>query len=386
MALMKDKLAEREIGLIAGLLKQAWPAFNADGFIRMAEDELDQRELKDRVRHIIAAMQYHLPDDFVETVEILQRLPALWPHSLDDEAASFSEFAGWPLVDFVAVAGIDQPEIALPLLGELTGLFSAEFAIRSFIAADWPLTLSFLQQWQQSDNHHQRRLVSEGTRPRLPWGERLPAFIDDPTPVLGLLESMVDDSSETVRRSVANNLNDIGKDHPGRVTAFLKPFSDVHDDSTNKTANEKTDKNASKQRQRLVRHALRSLIKAGDTDALALIGVRADVSVQLSGFNGSESVCLGDVLAFDFQLKSTAEEAQMLVIDFAIHFVKANGTTSAKVFKLKTLELAAGKTLSVTKKHLLKPITTRVYYPGLHRLEIFVNGKSYMQHAFDLVI
>ncbi|CAA0100769.1 putative protein YhaZ [BD1-7 clade bacterium] len=378
MALMKDKLAEREIGLIAGLLKQAWPAFNTDGFIRIAEDELDQRELKDRVRHIIAAMQYHLPDDFVETAEILQRLPALWPHSLDNEAASFSEFAGWPLVDFVAVAGIDQPDIALPLLGELTGLFSAEFAIRSFIAADWPLTLSFLQQWQQSDNHHQRRLVSEGTRPRLPWGERLPVFIDDPTPVLGLLESMVDDSSETVRRSVANNLNDIGKDHPYRVTEFLKPFSDVHDSST--------EKSIGKQRQRLVRHALRSLIKAGDTNALALIGVRADASVQLSGFNGSESVYLGDALAFDFQLESTAEEDQMLVIDFAIHFVKANGATSAKVFKLKTLELAAGKTLSVKKKHSLKPITTRVYYPGLHQLEIFINGKSYMQHAFDLVI
>lgn len=212
--------------------------------------------------------------------------------------------------------------------------------------------------------------VSEGTRPRLPWGQRLGMFVDDPAPVIGLLEALKDDPEEYVRRSVANNLNDIAKDHPDVVAKIARRWL----------------KGASKNRQRLVRHACRTLIKQGHKSTLSALGYKAPEVKVPSLIIETPRVTLGLALDFTVHLKSTAETDQALVIDYAVHHLKANGRTQAKVFKWKTLTLKAKTTHKASRKHPMRKITTRVYYPGRHLLDIRVNGEVLASKAFELVL
>ena len=349
-------------------------SFQRDRFVRQATRGLGPLELKQRSDHILRALEVTLPDDYRHACQVM--LGALHPEydlalstdGMDD--AGIRSWAIMPMADYVARHGLEDFDFSMGVLRELTRRFSSEFAVRHFILADTPRALRHIQGWANDPCQHVRRLASEGTRPRLPWGIQLAMFVDDPAPLLPILEALKSDPEEYVRRSVANNLNDIAKDHPDTVAAIAKRWM----------------AGASDERKRLVRHACRTLVKQGHQGALEALGYRRPKVTLQSIDLRTPVVTLGGRLEFAISLRSEARRTQPLIIDFVIHHLKANGTTSPKVFKWKNIELAAGAELELSKAHAIKKITTRVYYPGRHRLEIQINGERCGEVGFDLEI
>ncbi len=339
--------------------------FASKAFIKFVLDGFEDLELKQRSERITQGLQKYLRDDFPTANALL--LKTLHPDEGGEvdvlQKSSLDEgVSGWmvmPMAQYVAEQGMDHFDLAMGSLKEMTKRFSSEFAIRFFIEAEPERALAILSDWATDENVHVRRLVSEGSRPRLPWGMRLQGFVKDPAPVLPLLEMLKDDPQEYVRRSVANNLNDIAKDHPDLVSDIAGKWL----------------KGASKDRSRLVRHACRSLIKSGHKGCLKALGYN-NPSVSLEDLDiQTPTVRLGEHLEFAADIVSTSSKEQPLIVDFVVHHMKANGTTAPKVFKWKILTLKAGETASLKRRHAMKKITTRTYYPGTHRLEVQINGE-----------
>jgi len=351
----------------------AWAEFNYTGFISAAGHGLESLELKQRSDQITEAMARYLPADFEQAATILQACLAAddeHGHKRKETGQGLSGMAIMPMTYYVGRYGTDHFEPSMVLFKEMTRRFSSEFGIRYFLLAEPDRTLATLKEWTGDTDKHVRRLVSEGTRPRLPWGMQLPGFIENPAPLLELLEALRDDPEEYVRRSVANNLNDIAKDHPDLVADIAAGWLKEADDN----------------RQKLVRHACRTLIKQGHKPTLAALGYGTPkINIQHLEIL-TPKVIFGTGLEFELSLTSSVQKPQPLIIDYAIHHRKANGGTTAKVFKWKTFTLQAGATHSALRKHAMKKISTRRYYPGIHSLEILVNGVSFGRKDFELVM
>lgn len=365
--LMKDGLNRYAVERMANSIQRVYPEFKKAQFVDSAIPNLDTLELKDRVRHLIRTLKPFLPAEFPQTANLLVQLKDHWdPGDPNDNLAGF---AAWPVIDYIGEHGLNHPEEALNALKELTGLFSAEFAVRPFFIHHPNLTLQMATEWTQADDEHIRRLASEGSRPRLPWGQHLPQFIADPSPVIALLENLKDDPSEYVRRSVANNLNDISKDHPDAVISLCRRWQ----------------KKASPERLWIIRHSTRTLVKSGHPAVFGLLGFTENPQLNIRDFTITpETIQLGESITFSFILESTSPKPQTLVIDYAVHHRKANGQTSPKVFKFKQLEIGGRETIRLQKKHAVKAITTRTYYPGEHAVEILINGRSHGKTTFQL--
>jgi 3-methyladenine DNA glycosylase AlkC len=272
--------------------------------------------------------------------------------------------------DFVAAYGLEHLDLSLGALYELTKRFTAEGAIRTFLQRYPEQTLAQLAEWASDPNCHVRRLVSEGTRPRLPLAPRLRAFVKDPRPVLALLELLKADPVLMVRRSVANNLNDIAKDHPDLVVETLARWKQAADPGT----------------EWIIGHAARTLLKQGHTGALALLGYGAETAISPASLQLSQtSVRMGEDLVFAIEIQSTADAPQNLMIDYVVHQRKANGKLAPKVFKLARKRLGPRETLNLTKRHAFRLLSTRVYYPGRHALELQINGQRWGWQEFELV-
>ena len=352
---------------IARDLRGACPAFRERAFIDQCMTGLDDLELIARGWHIAEAMHQHLPRSFAAAAEIL--IASLGPEHVDGESSGMAPFRYLPHVLFVQKYGLEDFEIAMRAQYELTKRFSAESSIRAFLVRHPERTYARLVEWARDGNVHVRRLVSEGTRPRLPWAPRLRAFQQDPRPVIALLEMLKDDPERYVQRSVANNLNDIGKDHPDLAVEVCRRWS----------------VGAKPGRAWIVKHALRSLVKQGHGGALALMGAGAFPKVAIDNVRLSPSnVTLGGRLRLSFDIVSTARKPQTLLVDYAVHFVKANGTTKRKVFKLRRLDLPAGGRMQLASTVSFADLTTRRHYPGKHRLEALINGAVHPLAAFEL--
>ena len=365
---MKEGLDRRAVELIARNLRRAWSEFDSAGFIRDASARLSHLELKQRVTHVIEALAKHLPDDFFDALDILLRAAQNWEG--DDRDEPLRGLAGWPVVDYVAAYGLEHFDESLEALRKLTPLFSAEFAIRTFLEHDPHRTLARLRQWASDPDENVRRLVSEGTRPRLPWGKRLTAFQRDPTPVLELLEQLRDDASETVRRSVANNLNDIAKDHPELIIKVMRAWLRA----------------APRSRKWVIERATRTLAKAGHDKVWSLLGVDRRAHVRLTRLEVLPSrISLGESILIRIRLRSRSQQPVKLFVDYAILFVRADGSTHPKVFRLRRFTLGPGETVQLEKRHAVKRITTRRYYPGRHTVDVRVNGRTLGKKGFELV-
>lgn len=267
-----------------------------------------------------------------------------------------------PHACYITKYGLDHFDHAMRLQYELTKRFTAEFSIRAYIDKYPAETYARLTQWATDPNHHVRRLVSEGTRPRLPWAPRLRAYQKDPRPVIALLELLKDDPELYVRRSVANNLNDIAKDHPDLAVEVCRRWM----------------QGASPERQWIIQHALRSLVKQGHSGALELLGVGAKPKIAVSAAKFTPKAAqIGGSVRFEFHLTSTSAKPQSLQIDYRVHFVKANGKTGPKVFKLKRLDLPPRATVTLNGRVSFAPMTTRKPYPDIHVFEAVVNGVTY---------
>ena len=345
-------------------------AFDERGFLRAATRGLGKLELKDRVRHVAKTLKRSLHPEYKNALAHI--LASLGPELEGTDAVSSGMFINWPLLQFVEDHASDESvpleehfDASMRALEQLTKTFSAEFAVRPFLERAPDRTLSVLEQFATSENVHVRRLASEGTRPRLPWGIRLNGFIEDPKKTQRILDWLKDDPELYVRRSVANHLNDISKDHPEVALALCERWQEA-----------KRLSRAKKERRAwITKHALRGLIKAGEPRALTLVGFGA-VKVKLLDFSVEPtSVNLGDTAALQAELRSKASRSQDLLIDYVVHFKKANGSNQPKVFKGGVFKLEAGQTLSFRRNHAFREVTTRKHYPGKHFIELQVNGK-----------
>jgi 3-methyladenine DNA glycosylase AlkC len=350
---------------IAQMIAAVHAEFPRAAFLRDALEGYAPLSLTGRGFHIAAALRTHLPQDYPRAVDVLLA-SASQPH---DHRGGMASFLYMPHMFFVARYGLDHFEESMRAQYVLTQIFTAEFSIRAFLEKHPARTLARLRQWTADPSEHVRRLVSEGTRPRLPWAPRLRAFQKDPRPVLELLELLKDDPALYVRRSVANNLNDIGKDHPQVLTSVARRWL----------------RGAGPERQWIVRHALRSAVKRADAGALGALGfgAAADVAVRRISILPARAKIGGDVRV-SFELVNRAAKRQRVMADLVVHFVKSRGT-GAKTFKLKAVDLPPRGSVMLSKKIGLQQLTTRKHYAGVHRVEAQLNGGVRPLGKFTLV-
>lgn len=357
----------RVVRSIAADLRRACPAFNEERFTADALRGLETLALTARGAHIADAMRRSLPQDYEHAAQIL--IESLGPELDSSETFGMEPFRYLPHVSFVARFGLGSFETSMLAQLALTKRFSAESSIRAYLVAYPEQTYARLQEWAHHPNVHVRRLASEGTRPRLPWATRLRDFQKDPSPVIALLELLKDDPERYVQRSVANNLNDIGKDHPSRLVEVCARWSEA----------------PSEGRAWIVKHALRSLVKAGDRGALGLLGVGGKPKILLDQVRVTPArVRIGTSVSISFELVSAARTPQDLMVDYKVHFVKASGQYRGKVFKIRRLSLEGNERVRLQAKLSLVQMTTRKHYPGVHRAELLVNGQGFPLCEFEL--
>jgi len=352
---------------LASDLVRVHPAFPARVFVTEALRGLGQLELLDRGRHIARVLARHLPAEYPAAVDVLIR--SLGPEHASDEllGVGMAPFYYLPHTLFVAERGLEHFDLSMRAQYELTKRFSAEASIRPYIARDPERTFAVLRRWTKDRSAHVRRLVSEGTRLRLPWAGRVAWLDAHPERVLELLDLLKDDPSTLVRRSVANNLNDLGKTHPRLLYRTCAAWL----------------RGASTERRALVEHALRSAVKRGEAQALRLLGYggKAAVGVEKVRFDPPR-VAIGGRVVMTFMLRSRSRQPQEVLVDVAVHFVKARGHAAPKVFKVGRLTLAPRATVPLRATFSLAVHTTRVPRPGVHAVDVIVNGQARRAGSF----
>ncbi len=320
-----------------------------------------EKELKQRMRAIVLELEKSLsPKSFRQKVEVLKKAVL----EIDQDKSSSLALIIFP--DFIEVFGEDDFDFSMSALEFFTEFGSAEFAVRQFIKLDKNRALEFFKKWAKSKNLHVRRLASEGIRPMLPWGEALVVFKKDPTEILPILEELKFDEENYVRRSIANNLNDISKNQPKLVIDLLRRW--------------KKEKVSSA----LIKHALRTLLKRGNQEALGLIDVRDSKNFTIQSFALQKtSIKISQDLVFDFVLENK-EQNNKIRLEYALYFLKKNQSHFKKIFQITTKDFAEGK-FAFSKKHSFREITTRQYNAGLHMISLVVNGIEITKLQFELI-
>ncbi len=345
---------------LVNAVSSVFPALNKKIFYQQLTDELPGKSLNERLRHTSKVLHGHLPDRFEEAIKVLDQVIPLMDKG----------YTALVFPDFVGLFGKDKEEISLEALKRYTSYGSSEFAIREFLKKDFEKTLAVMKSWLQDPNPHVRRLVSEGSRPRLPWSFKLDAVIRNPSLTSPVLNALCTDKELYVKKSVANHLNDISKEHPDYMVEMVKRWDRTNVDTA-----------------WIVKHASRTLIKKGNKAALKLFKVNDRIEITLYKFKLTpKTIKLGQTLHVEFYIRSDSRKAQKLIIDYIIEYRTKTGALSPKVFKLKELVLAPGQEVFISKKQKLVDFTTRKHYPGKHKLSIQVNGKIWYTGEFKLTL
>ncbi len=356
--LLKERFFTREsVARFAKAVRGVYPAFDEPRFFKLVFDEsFAAKELMDRMSHTTRCLKQVLPESYAEALEILKKT-----------APQVKGFEALCLPDYIAQFGLDDWGLSLPALESIGRHITGELAVRPFLDRDPGKVIPYLMAWSEDPNVHLRRLASEGSRPRLPWAMALPKFKTDPTPILPVLEKLKEDPSEDVRRSVANHLNDISKDNPDIALEVCARWFGK---------SEKIDL--------IVKHALRTLLKAGEPRALQIFGYSDPSEMSIQDFDpGAETIAVGDDLHFSFDLH--LKRPGKVRLEYVIEYVKAKGKMSTKVFKLTENTYTAG-VRSFRRKHSFADMSTRTHHPGTHHIAIRVNGKEKARASFDLTI
>ena len=356
--LLKDLYNEQYIELLSSNISSVYPAFKSDKFTKsIFYKEWRFLELKQRMRHIATILGLQLPTEYKTAITILEQTFVKMNDAYYLENMIFQ--------DFVEVYGLDDFETSLYALEIFTVKSSSEFAIRQFILYDTKKTMSKMKLWAESNNEHIRRLASEGCRSRLPWAVGLPAFKKDPTLVIEILKLLKDDESAYVRKSVANNINDISKDHPKVVINLVKRWLCF-----------------SKNRDAILKHGCRTLLKASNREILKLFGFTQPTDIKLVHFTHTQNVKMGEELEFSFEIESEKNLGKLRV-EFDLKLLRKNNKHNSKVFKISEFE-TQNKSKIISKKYSFRPITTRVYYKGIQKLSIIINGVVLKEVEFML--
>lgn len=338
--------------------------FDKKAFVANVFDkDWGSKELKQRVRHITSVLHTVLPGHFPDAARVIAQLVA----HLHQEVKAVS-FGYMCLPEYIEIYGLGYYKESMTAMEEVTKFMSCEFAVRPFIVKYSDKMMKQMMAWAKHKHPRVRRLATEGCRPRLPWAMALPAFKKDPSAILPILEQLKADEDIWVKKSVANNLNDISKDNPEIALSVIKSW---------KGDNQHTNW--------IIKHASRTLLKQGHAELMELFGFKKDRTVKLDGFKiHTPKVKMGKELVFSFDVSNGSREQKMIRLEYGMYYNRANGSLSKKVFKISEREYKAGETYSVIRKQSFKPITTRKYYPGLHKVSIIVNGHEMMDAEFSL--
>lgn len=343
--------------LLAAQLKSLVPTLNKKHFVDEACRDLDKRSLNERLRYTSLVLHRFIPGSFGEQLKILYPLAKKMP----------SGYTALVYPDFVAQFGLQDPKRSLPALKYFTVFGSSEFAIRFFLKEDLDATLKVMESWSKDKDPHVRRLASEGSRPRLPWSFKLDAVLKNPALTATILENLKSDAELYVRKSVANHLNDLSKDHREYMLSIISKW-DVDDPHTGW----------------IMKHAARTLVKKGDQAALKVLRFDTSPAAEIRDFKLSANVRIGEKLEFSFRIQSLKKTSQRLVIDYCIHYVRENERKSAKVFKLKNIDLQGNEGRELARAQTIKDFSTRTHHAGKHLLELLVNGRVLASKAFLL--
>ena len=365
---LADQLFNRKsLAQLSHALEGTYPRFDRKKFEREVLTHFPDLSLKARIDCIVLTLWKYLPDDIEQSISILHSAlpPPLDPSRADDD---FGEFIWVVPGEYVAKFGCKAETLdhSLGFLREATKRFSSESAIRPFLLNFPQPTLKFMRRCAKDKNYHVRRFASEGTRPLLPWAQRVTLPIEE---VVGILDILHDDTTRYVTRSVANSMNDIAK-----IDAEIA----LHTLHNWRTLNQQEEKELDW----MIRHATRTLMKQGHPEALTLLGFEINPKIKIDDLVITERVLVGEV--FNWQCKLISQTKQKLKITLRIHFLKANGSYTPKVFTVKDAECIAGQCITINKRHSFRPITTRALYPGRHYAELVVNGISFAKRAFEL--
>ncbi len=354
--LLKDLYSKPFYRSLAGPISRLSPGFDEDQFLkRIFTASFKEMELKQRITHTTLVLHHYMPKDFPAAVKKLEELiehiqaAGIQPRSI--------EFLF--LAEYISTYGLDHYTDAVKAMELVTQYISCEFAIRPFLLRYEKDMMAQMLKWSKHPNRHIRRLSTEGCRPRLPWAMGIPSLKKDPSRILPILENLKQDTCESVRRSVANNLNDISKDHPALAIQIAKKW-----------------KGKTPETDAIIKHSLRTLLKKGDQEVLALYELKAN-QINIDDLRiHTPAVKIGDRLGFSFTITHHGKKAIPVRIEYAIHYLKANGSLSKKVFKISERILQGGESLAIQREQSFRLITTRVFYPGKQGLSVIVNGKE----------
>lgn len=348
------------------VLKQTIPGFDDTRFIHhVFDNEWPDLELKERTRKVTVSLRKFMPDNFAQAAELIVKISTAIRNDNGTEVSYPFIF----LPDYIEVYGLDHYEESVQAFENVTQLISAEFAIRPFILKYPDKVMNKMIEWSKHKDHRVRRLSSEGCRPRLPWAIGLPLFKENPSPIIPVLENLKKDQSDFVRRSVANNLNDIAKDHPELVLKIAKKWKGISPETN-----------------WILKHGSRTLLKQGHHAALSFHGFNPKIVSEISKLKlSSNKIRIGQSATLQFDIKNNEKKKTQFRIEYAITFLTSTGKLSRKVFKVSEKELKPFETIHFLRSHRFQDFTTRKHYAGKHKLEIIVNGTSKKLLTFDLV-
>lgn len=363
--LLKDLYSPAFYDRLTTALTSTLPDFDRQKFLKeIFSDDFISKELKERMKHTSKVLYGFLPANYPETIEIIKKTI----EELRKEGIGEDGLAYMFLPDYLETYGIDYFDESVEALEFVTQFVSCEFAVRPFILKYGDRMIAKMQEWSLHENHKVRRLASEGSRPRLPWAMGIPFLKKDPGSILPILENLKQDSSEYVRRSVANNLNDIAKDHPNLVLDFAKSWSGL-----------------SIETDAIIKHGCRTLLKQGHPEILKHYGLN-DEGILLKDFKVlTPEVSIGESLAFSFSIKNENPMAQKIRLEYAIYYKKQNGQNTKKVFKISERIYQAGAEVSIVRKQKFVIITTRRFHLGDHQIAMIINGAEKESSSFDLL-
>ena len=345
------------IDKFAAAIQAHYKDFDTNYFKSLIFDENWQNlELKQRMRHTTECLRKTLPQDYETAINILKKA-----------APAVSGFEAMTLHDYVELYGQDNWDISLPAIRFFNQFASGEFAIRPFLDIIPEKAMVFMSNCADDESDKIRRFASEGCRPRLPWAMALPKFKQDPSLVLSILEKLKDDESEFVRKSVANNLNDISKDHPDIVLDVCEKWQ-----------------GNSPRTDWIIKQACRTLLKSGNKRAMLLFGFGDPENLSINELAFAKpSLAIGQDQFFSFKLFVNEKQKCKVRLEYAVFYVKSNGKLSKKIFQISENSVEPGDYF-FKRKQTFEDMSTRKHYPGTHAIAIIVNGEEKTRGTFEV--
>lgn len=366
MSALKDMYSPSFFNYFSDIAETVLPSFDRKKFTAdIFTADWEEKELKQRMRHTSLVLHQFLDTDFVKAANQVEKLSV----KLLDAGTTENIFGYMFLPDYIEIHGLNHFEASVNAMEIVTQFISCEYAVRPFILKYRDEMMNKFLSWSVHQNHHVRRLASEGSRPRLPWGMGIPELKKEPKQILPILENLKNDPSEYVRRSVANNLNDIAKDHPAIVLEIAGKWQGI-----------------SAETNALIKHGSRTLLKQGNTEILSHFGLLNDQAFEVNELKViTPEVKIGEDLIFSFNVKNGSSKEQLFRLEYAIYYLRQNGQLSKKVFKISERMFKPGEAALITRKQSFKLITTRKFYEGEQQLSIIINGHEKAFEKFVLV-